>query len=32
MMSVKTVPGMKGEEIKENSGGVESKYCIFDTF
>jgi hypothetical protein len=32
MVSVEKIPGMGGREIKENGGGGESKYNIFDTF
>jgi hypothetical protein len=28
---VKTVPGIRGYKMKENSGGGEFKYDIFDT-
>jgi hypothetical protein len=31
MRSVETIPGMGGGGIKENGGGGESKYDIFDT-
>jgi hypothetical protein len=31
MIPVETVPGIKGEGMKENSGGGEFKYDIFDT-
>jgi hypothetical protein len=31
MKPVETVPGMRGGEIKENGGGDELKYDIFDT-
>jgi hypothetical protein len=30
MRPVKTIPGMGGEGIKDNGGGCESKYDIFD--
>jgi hypothetical protein len=30
MRPVETVPGMEGEGIKENDGGCESNYNIFD--
>jgi hypothetical protein len=30
MIPAKTVPGMGGGEIKENGGGGELKYDIFD--
>jgi hypothetical protein len=31
MIPVKTIPRMGGEGIKENDGGGEFKYDIFDT-
>jgi hypothetical protein len=30
MRAVETIPGMEGEGIKENDGGGEFKYDIFD--
>jgi hypothetical protein len=30
MISVETIPGMGGGEMKENGGGGEFKYDIFD--
>jgi hypothetical protein len=30
MIPVQTIPGMGGEGIKENGGGGEFKYDIFD--
>jgi hypothetical protein len=30
MISVETIPGMGKGEMKENSGGCEFKYYIFD--
>jgi hypothetical protein len=32
MMPVETVPGMGTRRIKENGGGEEFKYDIFDIF
>jgi hypothetical protein len=32
MILVETIPGMGVEGIKENYGGSEFKYNIFDTF
>jgi hypothetical protein len=32
MIPVQTVPGIRGEGMKETSGGGELKYDIFDTF
>jgi hypothetical protein len=29
---VETIPGMRGWGIKENGGGGEFKYDLFDTF
>jgi hypothetical protein len=31
MIPTETVPGIRGGEMKERSGGGESKYDIFDT-
>jgi hypothetical protein len=31
MITVKTIPGVRGGEIKENDRGNEFKYDIFDT-
>jgi hypothetical protein len=31
MIPVETVPGIKGQGMKESSGGGEFKYDIFDT-
>jgi hypothetical protein len=31
MISVQTIPGIGEERIKENGGGEEFKYDIFDT-
>jgi hypothetical protein len=30
MRPVETIPGMRGGEIKENDGGGEFKYDVFD--
>jgi hypothetical protein len=30
MIPVETIPGMEGRGIKENNGGSEFKYDIFD--
>jgi hypothetical protein len=32
MLLVETVPGIRGEGMKESSGESEFKYDIFDTF
>jgi hypothetical protein len=31
MIPVETIPGIEGGQIKENGGGGEFKYDIFDT-
>jgi hypothetical protein len=31
LITDETVPGIRGKEIKESSGGNELKYDIFDT-
>jgi hypothetical protein len=32
MISVETIPGMRGGGIRESGGGGEFKYDMFDTF
>jgi hypothetical protein len=32
MIPVETIPGMVGGGIKENEGGIEFKYDVFDIF
>jgi hypothetical protein len=31
MRAVETIPGMEGGRVKENDGGSEFKYDVFDT-